>query len=302
MPVAECLVAAGHLVEVVDVRDMRMDVEAIGASWGGSSLPRMPADRVLLTVLPGSPELRELMLGPRDGSAPAGVARLAEGCSWVDLTSAAPDLAADLAAAAEQHGVRYVEAAVGGGPRDARHGGLTLYVGGEDSDLQRLRPVLEAFADPSCIHHMGGHGTGYLTKLLVNQLWFGQAVAVSEVMLLAAHAGLATERLAGVLHASPAASEFVHTHLPSLLFGDHLPAFGLARVVEELDSLARMADLAGTPWSVSSRVTEVHRQALAHFGDIDGELLGAAWLEHLAGDTLAAAGSETPTTNRPADV
>lgn len=139
----------------------------------------------------------------------------------------------------------------------------------------------------SRIHHMGGHGAGYLTKLLINQLWFGQAVAIGEAMLLGAPAGLATDRLAGVLATSPAASVFVHTHLPSLLAGDYLPAFGLARVVEELDSLARMADSAGTPWSVSMLVAEVHRDALAHFGDVDGELLGAAWLEHLAGHTLA---------------
>jgi 3-hydroxyisobutyrate dehydrogenase len=288
LPVVACLVAAGHWVEVVDVRgDLQADVEAVGARWSGSSLAQLPADRVLVTVLPGSPELRELMLGPPDGSAPAALARLARESSWIDMTSAAPDLAADLAAASTTYGVRYIDAAVGGGPQDARRGGLTLYVGGEGSDVQRLRPVLEAFADPGRIHHMGGHGAGYLTKLLVNQLWFGQAVAVGEALLLGAHAGIATDRLAGVLGTSPAASAFVHTHLLSLLTGDYLPAFGLARVVEELDSLARVAESAGTPWSVSKRVAEVHRHALAHFGDVDGELLGVAWLEHLAGRTLA---------------
>lgn len=289
LPVAAQLVAAGHHVEVVDVRHMQVDVEAVGARWGGSLLAGLPRDQVLITVLPGSPELRELMLGPLDGSAPAALALLARGCSWVDMTSAAPDLAADLAAAAAQQGVRYVDAAVGGSPHDAQRGGLTLYVGGEDSDVQRLRPVFEAFADPSCIHHMGGHGAGYLTKLLINQLWFGQAVAVGEAMLLGAHAGLATTRLAGVLAASPAGSMFVQTYLRSLLSGDYLPTFGLARVVEELDSLARMADSAGSPWSVSGGVAEIHRQALAHFGDVDGELLGAAWLEHVAGHTLSGA-------------
>lgn len=288
LPVAECLVGAGHSVEVVDVRDdLQANVEAVGARWCGSSLARLPAKRALVTVLPGSPELREFMLGPRDGSAPPALAQLAPGGSWVDMTSAAPDLAADLAAASSKHGVRYIDAAVGGGPQEARRGALTLYVGGESSDVQRLRPVLEAFADPTRIHHMGGHGAGYLTKLLINQLWFGQAVAIGEAMLLGARTGLATDRLARVLDASPAASVFVHTHLPSLLAGDYLPVFGLARVVEELDSLERMASSAGTPWSVSQRVAELHRHALAHFGDVDGELLGAAWLEHLAGQTLA---------------
>jgi 3-hydroxyisobutyrate dehydrogenase len=286
LPVAGHLVAAGHRVEVVDLReDRQVDVEAAGAHWS-SSLTRLPADHVLVTVLPGSPELRELMLGPSGGSAPGALAQLAPGGSWIDLTSTAPGLAQDLAAAANERGVRYLDAAVGGGPQDARRGDLALYVGGEDSDVERLRPLLETFTDPTRIRHMGGHGAGYLTKLLINQLWFGQAVAVGEALLLGAQAGLATDRLADVLDTSPAGSDFVHTHLSSLLAGDYLPTFGLARVVEELDSLARLAESAGTPWSVSERVAQVHRRALAHYGDVDGELLGVAWLEHLAGRRL----------------
>jgi hypothetical protein len=34
---------------------------------------------------------------------------------------------------------------------------------------------------------------------------------------------------------------------------------------------------------------ELHRQALAHFGNVDGELLGVAYLELLAHRTLSAA-------------
>jgi 3-hydroxyisobutyrate dehydrogenase len=36
---------------------------------------------------------------------------------------------------------------------------------------------------PQRITHVGGHGTGYLTKLLVNLLWFGQAIATAEALL-----------------------------------------------------------------------------------------------------------------------
>lgn len=307
LPVVGRLVAAGHRVEVVDLRaDLRAEVEAVGAQWSGSSLGQVPVDRLLVTVLPGSPELRELMLVPSNGSAPVALAHVARGGTWVDMTSAAPDLAAELTAASTAHGARYIDAAVGGGPHDAQRGKLTLYVGGDGADVQRLRPVLHAFSDPARIHHMGGHGAGYLTKLLINQLWFGQAVSVTEAMLLGAHAGLAADRLAGVIDSSPAASAFVHTHLPSVLAGDYLPAFPLARVVEELDSLARLAGSAGTPWSLSKRVAELHRHAWAHFGDVDGELLGAAWLEHLAGHTLAeltarASASSGPDAHEPDD-
>ncbi len=290
--VAQRLAAAGHRVEAVDPDEgRRIEVEATGARWAGPSLGELTADRMLITVLPGSPELRELMLGPSDGSGRGALGRLAAGINWIDMTSAAPDLAADLAAESIKRGVRYVDAAVGGGPLDAARGELTLYVGGVDEDVQVLRPIFETFADPSRIFHMGAHGAGYLTKLLVNQLWFGQAVAIAEAMLLGADAGLSADRLADVLAAGPAASVFMERHLPSVLAGNYLPAFGLARVVEELDSLERMAQAAGMPWVVSRSVAEVHRQALAHFGAVDGELLGAAWLEYLAGRKLADPGA-----------
>jgi hypothetical protein len=51
--------------------------------------------------------------------------------------------------------------------------------------LDRCRLVLEALADPQRIIHIGGNGAGYPAKLLVNLLWFGQAVATGEALLLA---------------------------------------------------------------------------------------------------------------------
>src|SRR3954449_231164 len=80
LPVVGRLIAAGHRVEVVDLRaDLQAEVEAVGAQWSGSSLGEVPVDRLLITVLPGSPELREVMLAPSDGSAPVALVHLARG-------------------------------------------------------------------------------------------------------------------------------------------------------------------------------------------------------------------------------
>jgi 3-hydroxyisobutyrate dehydrogenase len=49
---------------------------------------------------------------------------------------------------------------------------------------------LEVLGDPGRIVHTGGHGTGYTAKLLVNLLWFGQAVATAEALLLGQRAGI----------------------------------------------------------------------------------------------------------------
>jgi hypothetical protein len=56
--------------------------------------------------------------------------------------------------------------------------------------VERHRALLEVLGEPGRIVHVGGHGTGYTVKLLVNLLWFGQAVATAEALLLGQRAGL----------------------------------------------------------------------------------------------------------------
>ena len=126
-PIVGRLVAAGHTVGVRDVRPaVRPAIEAAGAGWlpdQGALHERLAGADVVVTVLPGSPELRAVMLGTAaDGD--GGILRsLGAQALWIDLTSAAPDLARELADAAASHGARYVDAAIGGGPADAQAGG-----------------------------------------------------------------------------------------------------------------------------------------------------------------------------------
>lgn len=283
LPVVANLVRAGHQVRAFDVRPEVADaVAAVGGAWSASASAAVLDAEMLVTVLPGSPELRTLMLG--DGSGPGLLDSLPADCTWLDLTSAAPDLGTELSSAARSRGIGYLDAAIGGGVDAARRGELTLYVGGDRALLESARPVLTAIA--ARIEHMGGAGSGYLTKLLVNLLWFGQAVATGEALLLARSAGLDPVAVAGVLGRSPASSEFIRTYLPSLLDGDYLTTFGLDRCVEELDSLERLAAEQGMPFELSALVARVHRDALAHFGPVDGELMAVAFLEEQAGIRL----------------
>jgi 3-hydroxyisobutyrate dehydrogenase len=88
---------------------------------------------------------------------------------------------------------------------------------------------------------VGDNCAGYTTKLLTNLLWFGQAVAAGEVLLLARRSGIDLELLRRALGDSAAASEFVRHDLSALLEGDYLEAFGLNRCGEELDAVVDRA-------------------------------------------------------------
>ena len=165
-----------------------------------------------------------------------------------------------------------------------REGEVTLYVGGERRVLDAVEELLRSFA--SSVHHVGGNGAGYLAKLLINLLWFGQAALTTEALLMAQRHGVSPDQMRTVLHGSAGDGAFVARHLPALLAGDYLRDFGLDRCVEELDSIERTADRAGTPHPLTSAVAELHRGALRHYGPVDGELMGPAWLEEQAGSRL----------------
>lgn len=273
-PLIERLVAAGHDVVGADLRpDRRPAVEAAGARWSTD----LSNAEVVLTVLPGTPELEALVQGPF-------LTELSPGALWIDLTSASPELGKAAAQIAANAGVSYLESPLGGGIDGMRSGTLTLYAGGDPEVLAAATPILRTFA--TTIHHTGDHGTGYLTKLLINLLWFGQATLTTEALLLAQHHGQSPAAFAEILQGSAGDSAFAQRHLPALLAGNYLPDFGLDRCVEELNAVENAAP-AGLPHPITTAVAALHQAALDHFGPIDGELLGPAWLEEQAGSRLS---------------
>lgn len=281
-PLVERLLAAGHRVTAHDVRpEVELRVRSAGARWAPRLADAVSGSEVVFTVLPGSSELEALVLGT-DGL----LGLLSPGTTWIDLTSAAPDLGARLAAAARVAAIAYLEAPIGGGVRAMHDGTVRLYVGGPASVLEAARPILRAFACD--VQHMGGHGAGYVAKLLVNALWFGQAAMTAEALLLAQRAGIDVSVMSAALLDSAGDSAFVRGHLPALLRGDYLTDFGLDRCVEELDAVSRLADDEALPHPMLAALTDLHRAALRHFGAVDGELMGVALLEAQAGSVLRA--------------
>jgi 3-hydroxyisobutyrate dehydrogenase len=208
---------------------------------------------------------------------------LRPGATWIDLTSAAPTTGAELVARAHARGIECLDAPAGGGVDAAAHGALQLFVGGRLEVIERHRAMLELLGS---VEHVGDHGAGYTTKLLVNLLWFGQAVAVGEALLLARRTGIDLEVLQSALGRSAAASEFVRRDLDALLGGDYLESFGIDRCCEELATVVALADELAVPFELSGAVERAYRAALGRYGPVDGELLAVALLEERAGTRL----------------
>jgi 3-hydroxyisobutyrate dehydrogenase len=280
LPMCTNLARAGYEVIAGDERPEReQEARAVGASWAGEAQLVAAAAEVLVTVLPGSDELREAMA--------LAIPTLGPGTTWIDMTSSSAAVGRELGARARERGVECLDAPVGGGVAAAAAGTLQLFVGGEAQTVERHRRLLEVLGS---IEHVGDHGAGYTTKLLVNLLWFGQAVATGEALLLARRAGIDLEVLRGALGRSAAASEFVRRDLDALLDGDYLTSFGLDRCCEELEAVRALAGELAVPFELSAAVARAYARALERYGPVDGELLAVALLEEQAGVRLRRSG------------
>lgn len=97
-------------------------------------------------------------------------------------STVSPDLARQMAAKAKEYGVGFVDVGVSGGGPAAIEGQLSLFVGGENADVERARPWLEAIGKK--LSHLGPVGRGQEGKLLNNLISianYGMSAAIVDV-------------------------------------------------------------------------------------------------------------------------
>ncbi len=128
------------------------------------------------------------------------LATASPGATVVVLSTISPATIRKLAELAGARGVEVLDCGVTGGPTAANEGSLVSMVGGEETAIERVRPVLEAFS--SLVVHMGPLGSGLQAKLARNVVQYGSWLAAYEGQVLAEAAGIDLAKLAEVIRAS----------------------------------------------------------------------------------------------------
>jgi 3-hydroxyisobutyrate dehydrogenase-like beta-hydroxyacid dehydrogenase len=212
-PMVARLVAAGHEVRALArSADRRRDLERLGADAVSELADTgAHADLVVLCVFTDE-QVREVCLDS------ALLPTMPSGSALVVHTTASPKTIEAIAARAGD--VDVVDAPVSGGPHDIAAGKLTLFVGGADGAVARLRPVLSCYGDP--VLHVGPRGAGQKVKLVNNALFaghigllaeatrLGERLGVPEATVLAALAhGSATSRVLDIVAARGSVGSFI---------------------------------------------------------------------------------------------
>lgn len=212
-PIAHRVVAAGFPVRVHSRReDARADLESLGATWCTRPADVATEAAVLLIVVATEADL-DAVLGE-----PGQVLEAIEpGAVVCDLGTHAPAAMTPVAEAVRARGASFLDTPLSGGVEGAAAGTLSLMAGGDASDLDRIRPALEAFA--ARIVHVGPVGAGQVAKAC-NQLVVGSTIeAVAEALTLARLSGLDPARVREAMLGGYAASRVLEVHGQRML--DH---------------------------------------------------------------------------------
>lgn len=116
----------------------------------------------------------------------------------IDLSSIHPEATRQLAARLQrQCGMGWVDAPVSGGVAGAEQGNLAIMAGGSDHDIEIARQVLMPLYRQ--LTHMGGVGSGQVTKICNQMIVSCNVLVIAEMMVLAEKSGVDTAKIPAAL-------------------------------------------------------------------------------------------------------
>jgi 3-hydroxyisobutyrate dehydrogenase len=221
-PIIGHLARKGFRTSVYDIdASKRAAVEGRGAQWAADPASLAAASDVMLVCVGYDEELRGLFPQLAPAARPGAIVAV--------LSTVHPKTMQELAAGYAGHGLTVVDATMCRGGRAADEGTLLCFVGGEAATIERLRPVLAAFA--SDIVPTGAVGSAQVAKAANNLILWACLVADHEALALARSYGLDVEKLRKALGISSAAN-------------DALAKWGTQTMAWAEDDMAIVADMA----------------------------------------------------------
>jgi 3-hydroxyisobutyrate dehydrogenase len=243
-PMAGFVLGAGHSLVVHDLRrDAAAPLLDRGAVWAASPGEVAAQCDVVCVCVPGPPEMQAVTLGP--GGVLEGVR---SGAAVIDHTTNAPVLVREAGAALTGRGAHLLDAPLDGGREGALEGQLTLFVGGDEAVLRRVKPVLDTFA--RSVVWVGGLGAGSITKIVHNALAMSIDLLLAECLTLGAKAGVAVPRLVEAFREGCIVSQNMTftKRMPATLFrGDFTARFALALAYKDFRLAGDLATQHGVP-------------------------------------------------------
>jgi 2-hydroxy-3-oxopropionate reductase len=250
-PMAKNLLKAGYSLIVYDIRPEPVkELVAAGAQQGSSSRDVAEKSEVIITMLPNSPEVKEVVLG-KDGV----LEGARPGTILIDMSSIAPLVSKEVSAKVQEKGVKMLDAPVSGGEPKAVDGTLSIMVGGPAEVFEQVEEILKVMGSSAVL--VGDIGSGNTTKLANQIIVALNIAAMSEAMVLATKAGVQPSKVYQAIRGGLAGSTVLDAKVPLALKRNFKPGFRIELHIKDLANALDTAHELGVPVPLASQVMEI---------------------------------------------
>jgi 2-hydroxy-3-oxopropionate reductase len=248
---ARNLLKAGYSL-VVHSRSRGPVEEIVKAGATAAASPKEVAAQcdVLITMLPNSPDVEQVALGPN------GILEGARrGLIVADMSTISPIVSQKIGKAFEAKGVTMLDAPVSGGEKGAIDGALSIMVGGDKVVFERVLPIFQAMG--KTITLLGPLGFGGFTKLANQIIVAVNLTALAEALTLGKKAGLDRDLLLTALAGGLAGSKCLDQKRPNYLANTYNPGFKIDLHYKDLGLIMESARALGVPLPATAVVQEL---------------------------------------------
>ena len=239
---------------------------AFASTHHGATQARTPAEAVagrdiVVTCLPTSDEVEQILDGPTGL-----LAGLQRGALVIDCTSGDPEGSRRIAHRLAAAGVGFIDAPVSGGVSGAEQGTLTVMCGGSAANVEKAKPVLEAFGRK--IVHCGDVGAGDAIKAVNNAMLAVHIWAAAEGLAALTKAGVNPNIALDVINASSGRSNTSENLFPQRVMTRAFPrTFKLALLDKDLRIAADFARAQKVSSPLLQLTSELFRTARLALGE-----------------------------------
>ena len=236
---------------------------------------------VVLICVSDTPDVEAVVLGKRgvlEGIRP--------GSLVVDMSTISPRATVEIGKRLAEREVHMLDAPISGGSEGAAKGTLSIMVGGEAGQVERVMPFFRAMG--KAITHVGPLGAGQKVKLVNQILVVVNALAVSEALLFAQAGGLDLEKTLEAVVPGAAGSWMLQFRGPQVVKRDWRPGFTIDLQQKDLRLVLEAADQLGTPVLGTSLVFNLYRTLQAEGLGSEGNHALVKALERLSGIEVGA--------------
>jgi 3-hydroxyisobutyrate dehydrogenase-like beta-hydroxyacid dehydrogenase len=232
------------------------------AAEHGATVVATPADvaqdaDIVFSMVVDGPQVQEVL-----------VPAARDGVLFVDMTTIGPAWARSIGEQLAERGARLIDAPVTGSSPRAEDGTLTIMVGGDADDVERVRPLLEIMGE--LIVYAGPLGSGQAVKLINNAVAAANAATLAQALIVGSAQGLDLDALVDVMAAGSGASTMLTLKAGPMRNHDYTTLFKTEHMLKDVRLCLQEAQQADVPFPAAAAASDALSAAVARgFGSED---------------------------------